>query len=162
MVHDDRMPEPIRQTVLFLCTGNYFRSRFAEELFNQVARNRGLAARATSAGLESGCRLRNPGPISPHTAAGLRARNIRLDAVPRSPRDVTDEDLAGAALIIALKEAEHRPLVEERFPRWADQVRYWDVDDLPDAIPDDALAKIEVIVRSLVAELEMESRESSH
>jgi protein-tyrosine phosphatase len=152
------MPEPIRQTVLFLCTGNYFRSRFAEELFNQMAGNRGLPMRATSAGLESACHLRNPGPISPHTADGLRARGIRLDPVPRPPRDVTGEDLAGAALIIALKEAEHRPLVELRFPRWADQVRYWNVDDLPEPIPGAALAKIEALVRDLVTELQATSR----
>jgi protein-tyrosine phosphatase len=154
------MPEPIRRTVLFLCTGNYFRSRFAEELFNHVARNRGLAVRATSAGLAPECRLRNPGTISSHTAAGLRARGIPLDALPRSPRDVTGEDLAGATLIVALKETEHRPLVEERFSRWAEQVLYWDVDDLPDTIADDALARIEVLVRSLVSELETRSTES--
>jgi protein-tyrosine phosphatase len=146
-------PEPTGPTVLFLCTGNYFRSRFAEELFNQLARNEGLAARATSAGLEPACHLRNPGPISPHTAAGLRSRSVPLDPAPRSPRDVTDDDLAGAAIIIALKEAEHRPLIEERFPGWADRIRYWDVDDLPEVTPGEALAKIEALVRGLVAGL---------
>ena len=37
--------------VLFLCTGNYYRSRFAEILFNQLAPTRGLNWRADSRGL---------------------------------------------------------------------------------------------------------------
>jgi protein-tyrosine phosphatase len=144
------MPEQGPPTVLFLCTGNYFRSRFAEGLFNQLA---GPAARATSAGLAPGCHLRNPGPLSPHTAAGLRQRGIAVGDTPRSPRDASEEDLAAATVIVALKEAEHRPMIEERFPRAASRVRYWQVDDLPDIAPEDALAQIETQVRALVDEL---------
>ncbi|MGM4967020.1 hypothetical protein AB7714_26215 [Tardiphaga sp. 1201_B9_N1_1] len=33
------------RTVLFLCTGNYYRSRYAEELFNHLARRAGLTGR---------------------------------------------------------------------------------------------------------------------
>ena len=39
------------KTVLFLCTGNYYRGRFAEVLFNSVAGKMGLPWRATSRGL---------------------------------------------------------------------------------------------------------------
>ena len=39
------------KTVLFLCTGNYYRSRFAEVLFNSVAGKMGLPWRASSRGL---------------------------------------------------------------------------------------------------------------
>jgi protein-tyrosine phosphatase len=39
------------KTVLFLCTGNYYRSRFAEVLFNSVAGTMGLPWRASSRGL---------------------------------------------------------------------------------------------------------------
>jgi protein-tyrosine phosphatase len=38
-------------TVLFLCTGNYYHSRFAEILFNSVASRMGLPWRASSRGL---------------------------------------------------------------------------------------------------------------
>jgi hypothetical protein len=37
--------------MLFLCTGNYYRSRFAELLFNHLAKQRGLDWQATSRGL---------------------------------------------------------------------------------------------------------------
>jgi protein-tyrosine-phosphatase len=37
-----------QKTILFLCTGNYYRSRFAEVLFNSVARATINAARSRS------------------------------------------------------------------------------------------------------------------
>ena len=37
--------------VLFVCTGNYYRSRFAEAVFNHLAAARGLPWRAVSRGL---------------------------------------------------------------------------------------------------------------
>lgn len=36
------------ETVLFLCTGNYYRSRFAEIYFNALAAQRGSPWRADS------------------------------------------------------------------------------------------------------------------
>lgn len=38
------------KTVLFLCTGNYYRSRFAEYLFNHLAEQQTLEWRAESLG----------------------------------------------------------------------------------------------------------------
>jgi protein-tyrosine-phosphatase len=45
------MAKHSEKTVLFLCTGNYYRSRFAEALFNSVAGKMGLPCRASSRGL---------------------------------------------------------------------------------------------------------------
>lgn len=139
-------------TVLFLCTGNYFRSRFAEVYFNHLAASEGLAVRATSAGLEERCHSRNPGPISPHTLAGLQARGIDA-GVLRPPCDVTAADLAAADLIVAVKEREHRPLLARRFPDFTERVRYWHVDDIDQVPPPEALARLEALVRDLIAEL---------
>jgi protein-tyrosine phosphatase len=138
--------------VLFLCTGNYFRSRFAEALFNHLAQEGGVAAHATSAGLAPHCHLRNPGPLSPHTLAGLRARGIEPPA-ERPPRDVTEEDLEGADVVVAVKGAEHRPFVEQYFPEWAERIRYWNVDDVPHVAPELALRILDEHVRALVEEL---------
>ena len=54
--------------VLFLCTGNYYRSRFAEVLFNHLARERGSCWRAESLGLDLAIGVNNVGPISPPAA----------------------------------------------------------------------------------------------
>jgi hypothetical protein len=47
----EAMAKQKHKTVLFLCTGNYYRSRFAEALFNSVAGKMGLPWRASSRGL---------------------------------------------------------------------------------------------------------------
>lgn len=62
-------------------------------------------------------------------------------------------DFDGADLVIALKEAEHRPLVERRFPEVAERVTYWHVHDIDVADPAVALPMIDDLVRGLVSSL---------
>jgi low molecular weight protein-tyrosine phosphatase len=139
--------------VLFLCTGNYYRSRFAEHLFNARAPARGLAWRADSAGLELDCSTRNPGPISRMALQALNVRGIGVPAPHRPPRDVEHCDFETARLVIALKEAEHRPLLEARFAAFAPRVEYWHVDDVEDAPPEHALPILERKVDELLLRL---------
>jgi protein-tyrosine phosphatase len=142
-----------RATVLFLCTGNYYRSRHAEEVFNHLAAEAGLAWGATSRGLALEFGVNNVGPMSRAARARLTALGIPHGPDPRMPLPVTELDLTGAELVVALKELEHRPLLAERFPAWADRVEYWAVHDVDFAAPDVALPEIEGHVRALVARL---------
>ena len=145
--------QPATKRVLFLCSGNYYRSRFAELLFNHLAAAKGIAYRADSAGLWRDCHTHNPGPLSPHTIAALKEREIPLPASLRVPRDVTKADLVDADIVIAVKESEHRPLVTERFPELLDRIEFWHVDDVGDAPPSVALPALERHVRELVQRL---------
>lgn len=129
--------------ILFLCTGNYYRSRFAEELFNHHARRRGLDWQADSRGLALERGIFNFGPISRDAAEGLAARGITLSPPVRSPAAVGEMELGAADRVIALKESEHRPLVQERFPDWCSRIEYWDVHDLDQSGAAEALAEIE-------------------
>ena len=139
--------------VLFLCTGNYYRSRFAEHLFNARASLGGLAWRADSAGLEARCCERNPGPISAFALAALAARGIPLSSPHRLPRDVSVRDLESAGRVIALKDAEHRPLLRARFAEFEPKVEFWNIDDVGDAPPEQALPVLERHVLELIARL---------
>lgn len=122
-------------SVLFLCSGNYFRSRFSEELFNHWAGRLALPWRADSRGLVSDLSgLRNVGRISPHTLDALANRGITPVGADRWPAPVSQEELANADLVIALKEAEHKPMLERRFPDWVQKVEFWQVDDI-DVVP---------------------------
>ncbi len=140
--------------VLFLCSGNYYRSRFAEELFNHLAEARNVPWRADSCGLKvdegSG---NNVGPLSRWAQAGLAERGLQARGAQRMPRQVTDADLAAAAVVVAVKESEHRPLLQKRHPAWEARVRFWGVHDLDCAQPPEALADLERLVRMLLSEL---------
>lgn len=112
--------------VLFLCTGNYYRSRFAEELFNHYCREQNLPYSGTSRALaiERGA-LFNLGPISKHALQALQHRGVIVAAGNRRPQQACDADFEAADVVIALKEIEHRPMVESRFARFAGRVQYW-------------------------------------
>jgi protein-tyrosine phosphatase len=144
-----------RKSVLFLCTGNYYRSRFAEELFNHLAARQAPAWRATSRALaiERGAHC-NFGPVSKHVAAALVARGLGLADEQRYPMPVQASDFLDADLVIALKEAEHRPLMEQRFPAWSQRIEYWHVHDLDQAAAAEALTEIEALVRQLLVRLQ--------
>jgi low molecular weight protein-tyrosine phosphatase len=139
------------KTVLFLCAGNYYRSRYAEILFNWKAQQHGLAWRADSRGLDPD--PRNPGPMSRDTIAALRRLSIPFDRYLRFPIAVTDTDFVGAHQIIAVKEAEHRPMIERNFPKWLDCVEFWHVHDLDCCGPEEAIPHLDREVTALVERL---------
>jgi protein-tyrosine-phosphatase len=141
------------KTVLFLCTGNYYRSRFAEELFNHHAVGVGLAWTASSRALALERGVNNVGAMSSFTLDALDQRRIATTGRGRMPLACTIEDLQAAARVVALKETEHRPLMRERFPAWENRIDYWQVDDVDVAPPHLALPLIDRQIEALVAEL---------
>jgi protein-tyrosine phosphatase len=137
--------------LLFLCTGNYYRSRFAEILFNHHAQARGLDWQALSRGLALD--LNNLGPMSIHTLARLEAMGLPHAEYLRLPADAARNDFDAADHIVAVKEAEHRPLMQRRFPDLVDRVEYWGVHDLDCSGPAEALDHLEQEVLALVNRL---------
>ena len=65
------------KTVLFLCTGNYYRSRYAEVLFNSVAGKMSLPWKASSRGLALERGVNNVGPMEVSAVKALEARGLR-------------------------------------------------------------------------------------
>jgi len=141
--------------ILFLCTGNYYRSRYAEELFNHHAKSKGLDWRASSRGLAEKVSPENIGPMSRIVLEALRAKTIVPEGAARYPRPCSLADFDQAQLVIALKEAEHRPVIEQRFPEVARRVTYWHVDDIGFAPPSIALAMIDDQVDQLISTLRL-------
>jgi predicted translation initiation factor SUI1 len=143
------MAQSRQKSVLFLCTGNYYRSRFAEILFNSVAGRMGLPWKAWSRGLALERGVHNVGPMAVEAIDALKRMGVGVgDDCARLPAAVTTDDLERADRVVGLKEEEHLPLLQERFPNWAEKVEFWQVDDAPEA-----LALIEQEVMGLVARI---------
>ncbi len=141
------------KAILFLCTGNYYRSRFAEELFNHHAQRNGLSWIAQSRALAIERGTNNIGPLSPLALKALEGRGLVARGANRLPQQCTIADLKAADRIVALKEAEHRPLILERFPGWESRAEYWQVDDIDVAPPAAALSSIEREIESMLIQL---------
>jgi len=142
--------------VLFICTGNYYRSRFSEILFNTLAPGYGVKTRAISRGLITALISEEMGGISPHALRGLAARKIVPDDAGRRPIQLQESDFVEAKLVIAIDEWEHRPMMEQRFKHWADRIEYWQVADIADLDPEAALFAMETRVRGLLEKMKHE------
>ncbi|WP_373649725.1 low molecular weight phosphatase family protein [Schlesneria sp. DSM 10557] len=139
------------RTILFLCTGNYYRSRFAEIYFNWHAARNNLAWRAESRGLALD--PANLGNMSRYTVGHLGQLEIPISPYERLPQDLTAQDLEAAHRIVAVKETEHRPLMTARFPDWLHKVEFWQVHDIDCASPEEALPHLEREVTKLLDRL---------
>jgi len=138
--------------ILFLCSANYYRSRFAEHWFNQLARLNRLPWTADSRGLLVG-HWGDIGPISHYTVDRLKRCGVVMESDHRDPLPLTLEDLESSDLVVAVKEVEHRPMMAEQFPEWVDRIEYWHIDDLDCAEPEEALPQIESHVEALIEHL---------
>lgn len=139
------------KTVLFLCTGNYYRSRFAEVFFNWHAEQRGLPWRAQSRGLA--LFADNVNAMSNSTLERLLHHAIPHEQYQRLPLDAAPQDFESADLVVAVKETEHRPLIERRFPDWLTAVEFWEVHDIDVASPEVAMPHLERHVLGLLEKL---------
>ncbi|MCK1364125.1 low molecular weight phosphatase family protein [Bradyrhizobium sp. 62] len=145
------MSNSTKRQVLFLCTGNYYRSRFAEELFNHRANLRGLDWKAFSRGLALERGSSNVGPMSTHTHEALIHRRVLPLGADRLPKACKIDDLRCADAIVALAETEHRELLRVRFPGWEARVNYWNIQDVNVSDPVSAVAAIDQEIERFIA-----------
>ena len=100
-------------SVLFICTGNFYRSRFAEIYYNHKCVDQ--PDKASSRGFEV-FRARNEGPVSPHTLRYLRILDIPQNTL-RFPVQLTENDLLTADQVVLMDATEHVPMLQKYFPK---------------------------------------------
>ena len=139
--------------LLFLCTGNYYRSRFAEEYWNARAEEESLDWRADSRALADPPSVNNPGTMSAGALAELARLGIEARGAQRRPTSVREHELALYARVIALDGDEHRPIVLRSFPAHVDRVEYWDIGDVWKEEPRIAMERLVRRLEQLLGEL---------
>lgn len=139
----------LKPEVLFICTGNYYRSRFCELYFNHL--NAASGFKADSRGLWAYRKI-NEGLISPHTVRFMDDTGIPLGRL-RFPEQQEERHFQNACKVIALDEVEHRPMMEKMFPEWVDKIEYWQVHDIDFTEPNVALNVLKKQVEKLSSSL---------
>jgi protein-tyrosine phosphatase len=135
--------------LLFICTGNYYRSRYAELFFNDLALKKQINWTSTSRGLATD-EGHNMGAIAPHVLKRLELRGIPINEHARFPMQLEEKDLQESNLIIALDRRDHQPMMTRQFRAWVDRITYWDVPDLNIMDSNSAFATIEKNIYSLL------------
>lgn len=141
--------------ILFLCTGNYYRSRFAEYYVRHKANELGWDWTVDSRGL--GLTSNNVGPLSHYTTTECDRLGISYQPC-RFPLALTASDLEQADWTIALKETEHRPMMQRLFPDWEHRVVYWQVHDIDCQAPEEALPHLRQLLDEFVEQTSLRNQ----
>ena len=135
-------------TVLFLCIGNYYRLPKNCSIMRPGApASIGQPSHAVSPWNAGRHNIR---PIAPVVLHALKELTISARGADRLPQQCTVHDLADADFVVAVKEAEHLPLMRERFAEWEHRLDYWNVHDVEDAAPAEALKLLAREIRMLL------------
>ncbi|QNJ05617.1 low molecular weight protein-tyrosine phosphatase [Synechococcus sp. MEDNS5] len=142
------------RTVLFLCTGNYFRSRFSELWFNHqiVLQGHDDDVHAVSAGLKVTSDNGNIGAMAVEAQIALQQHGVAIDPTQLAmPRQVSRDDVEQADVVVAVDADAHRPMVRELFPDLEAKIRFWSVKDLDEVVAgDDPIALLQHQVDQLI------------
>ena len=138
----------IMDRILFVCTGNYYRSRFAEILYNYLAKEKGLDQLAYSRGLEV-FEKRNKGTIASETVNYLKQINVPIPPPIAFPVQFEAADCHQARQTILLDKKEHLPMLKKYHPELVDQVAYWEFPDTQFKAHTIVLPQLEQRIRSM-------------
>ena len=137
--------------ILFVCTANIFRSRFAEEVFNFLAIKEKISARAFSAGLKVGeyhiRRIHRP------ALEQLEKLNIKPKRPNKLSLHIDEVQLNKYDQLICMDETEHKPMVLSNSKLKGFNFEYWDIIDEPKVQSDVSLPLCYKKVKELVADL---------
>ena len=96
---------------------------------------------------------KNPGPVSEYTIQALIDRNVKGKNLERYPSPVEENDFLLYDKIIALSQAEHKPMLKSRFNGHHRKITYFEVGDLPLEEPKAAMQKLAKLIEQLVRDL---------
>lgn len=127
--------------ICFVCTGNYYRSRFAEEYFNQKASERGLACRAESRGTSVDVPVPWPTGMSPVAVEQLAKHGITPTGTNRWPVALSGSDASTFDIFVALNRNEHAEAMQ-RAGIASNSIVFWTIEDVANAPADQEIPRL--------------------
>ena len=125
--------------VLFVCTGNSFRSAVAEALLKKLRND----VNAESAGTHPARKIASN--------AKMLLEEDALENLKKRPEGIEKKNLEEYDLIVAMKE-HHKNEILQRFPQVKGKIRVWDVDD-PIYLPNGSDREVVQEIKRRVVEL---------
>lgn len=112
--------------ILFVSTHNYCRSRFAELFCNSLIKDSSKDIYSYSRGLK--VNEWSLGRISPFVLSRCRELAIELtESEMRLPRLLSESDFVFPKLIISIGESGNNQIMKCRFPKYFNNIEFWDV-----------------------------------
>lgn len=140
--------------LLFVCSGNYYRSRFAEAYLNYLSDLFSLDIKAESRGLAihfADELAEEFGEISKDTKERCNSLGIPKKYWDKNRESIRREDFENFDQIICLDLEEHAPMIKEQFPDQIYSVCYLKVKDIFDWEPKQTLDSISETIQEMVS-----------
>jgi protein-tyrosine phosphatase len=137
--------------VCFVCTGNYYRSRFAEATFNFMAKECGEKYVAESRGLNISAADKvaaDYGELSPYTKNKMEELDIPISFTSSKRQPISKQDLKDFDIIVVMDRSEHFSMVKSFVGEDEDMIlsaknfKYWAIKDVFDWKPEETLGAI--------------------
>lgn len=128
------------KTVLFICTANFFRSRYAEAYFNCLADWNKSPHRAVSAGISIDPKI---GPVSSYSLYRMVERGIDSKCMSLEAKKLYSGDVESADVAICMYEKEHKPMMELLYESIESRIIYFDIPDINEISPNQSLDLVE-------------------
>lgn len=136
----------IKKKVVFICTGNFYRSRYAEAYFNCKAAWKKAPYKAISRGFRVDPDL---GPISTFALLRIVERGISADCFENRAKMLYQGDIESNDIAICMYEKEHKPMAEIFCESVEDRIIYWNIPDINENSSNKTLDLIEKNVDNL-------------
>ncbi len=144
--------------IYFVCMGNYYRSRLAEELALHYATLLGVDIQVDSGGLSNIPNPNNPGTIAKAVLQYLDDKRIQPRGATRYPKSCVVEDIDTADLLVLTDVDEQSVLFQGRFPGYKGQIIGWDAHDIQYAPIPSTVALIDQKVNELILNLQLDKK----